>query len=77
MVVVNFYSMRDHNYFAYILTNKHKTVLYTEVTNDLKRRVYEHENGIIPGFAKNTIAIIWFGINVSSIFNMPSKEKKK
>ena len=44
--------MRFHNYFVYILTNKNKTVLYTGVTNDLQRRIYEHENGIISGFTK-------------------------
>jgi len=32
-----------HNYFTYILTNKSKEVLYIEVTNDIKRRIYEHE----------------------------------
>jgi len=36
--------MRHHNYFVYITTNKSKTVLYTGVTNDLKRRLSEHEN---------------------------------
>ena len=44
--------MRFHNYYVYIITNKNKTVLYTGVTNDLKRRLYEHENGILPGFTK-------------------------
>ena len=32
-------------YFVYILTNANKTVLYTGVTNDLERRLAEHEEG--------------------------------
>ena len=35
-----------HNYFVYILTNKSKTVLYTEVTNDIENRLLEHEESI-------------------------------
>ena len=36
-----------HNYFVYIVTNKDKSVLYVGVTNDLKRRLWEHEQDSI------------------------------
>ena len=37
--------MRPHSYHVYILTNAHHTVLYTGVTNDLRRRMEEHRSG--------------------------------
>ena len=35
--------------YVYILTNYNKTVLYTGVTNNLQRRLYEHRMGINNG----------------------------
>lgn len=43
-------------YYAYIMTNKHNRVLYTGVTSDLKRRVYDRKEKLIDGFTKKYIA---------------------
>ena len=42
----------DKQFFVYIMTNHNNRVLYTGVTNDLKRRVFEHREGIVEGFTK-------------------------
>ena len=36
-------------YYIYILSNSNKNVIYTGVTNDLVRRVYEHKNHLDKG----------------------------
>jgi putative endonuclease len=53
--------MTAKEYYVYIMTNKSKT-LYTGVTNDLVRRVYEHKSKIISGFTSryNITKLVYF-----------------
>lgn len=44
--------MKEKNYYVYIITNKHNTVLYVGVTNNLVRWVYQHREKIVEGFSK-------------------------
>ena len=44
--------MLTKQYYVYFLTNYNNKVLYVGVTNDLKRRVYEHKQGLVDGFTK-------------------------
>jgi putative endonuclease len=37
-----------YNFYVYILTNKAKKVLYTGMTNNLKRRLHEHKSKLNP-----------------------------
>ena len=39
------------NYFVYILSNKNK-ILYVGMTDNLSRRIFEHKQRLIDGFAK-------------------------
>jgi putative endonuclease len=38
--------------YVYTWTNKMRRVLYTGVTNDLVRRVYQHRSGVVEGFTR-------------------------
>jgi putative endonuclease len=39
------------SYYVYIITNWNNKVLYTGVTNNLERRIFEHKNKLVPGFS--------------------------
>ncbi|MBA2491103.1 MAG: GIY-YIG nuclease family protein [Gammaproteobacteria bacterium] len=50
-----------NRYYVYILTNNSRT-LYTGVTNDLMRRIYEHRQKMVSGFTAryNIARLAWF-----------------
>ena len=52
----------DKLYFVYILTNQRHTVLYTGVTSDLKARVYQHREKLLPGFSSryNVFKLVYY-----------------
>ena len=51
-------------YYIYLLTNKHNNVLYTGVSNDLIRRIYEHKNKLQKGFTEkyNVERLVYYEI---------------
>jgi putative endonuclease len=54
--------MRDHDYWVYILTNKHRTTLYIGMTNSLELRLWQHRWGDTNGFTKryHLNRLVWF-----------------
>src|SRR3990172_7412753 len=54
----------DKLYSFYIMTNRNNTVLYTGVTNDLRRRVYEHKEKKVEGFTKkyNVTKLVYYEV---------------
>ena len=54
--------MRLFIFYVYILTNKHRSVFYIGMTNDLERRCFEHKAKKINGFTKryNVDELVYF-----------------
>ena len=44
--------MRERHFYTYLLTNLTNTTLYTGVTNNLCRRVWEHKEQRVESFPK-------------------------
>jgi putative endonuclease len=42
----------EKQYYVYILANKRNGTLYTGMTSDLVKRVWQHKNSMVDGFTK-------------------------
>ena len=64
-------------YYVYIMTNKRNTVLYTGVTDNLYKRIYEHKNKLAEGFTKryNIDKLVYYEV-FDSPYNAISREKQ-
>mgnify|MGYP005847013909 CR=1 FL=1 len=65
------------NYYVYILSSKRNGTLYTGVTSDIAKRVYEHKNGMVEGFTKKYCIhnLVWYEIH-TSIESAITREKQ-
>ena len=65
------------NYFVYFLSNWNIKVLYIGVTNNLERRIYEHQNKLVPGFTEkyNVTKLVYFE-QTEDVISAISREKQ-
>ena len=64
-------------YYVYILTNQTNKVLYTGITNNIHRRVYENKNELIEGFtSKYNVNKLVFLEEFSTSIEAITAEKK-
>jgi putative endonuclease len=59
------------------MTNKINTTLYTGVTNNLSRRVFEHKNKLVEGFTKkyNLDKLVYYEL-YTDIYEAIGREKQ-
>ena len=69
--------MREREYCIYIMTNRYNNVLYTRVTNDLYRRVYEHKEHLVKGFTAKYLIEKLVYFEVTSDINAAIEREKQ
>ncbi len=69
--------MIKRQFYVYILTNKTNNVLYTGVTNNLARRIFEHKNKVNVGFTSkyNVDKLVYYEV-FDSAYEAISREKQ-
>jgi putative endonuclease len=67
----------EKQYCVYIMTNPTNTVLYTGITSDLPRRVFQHKAKETPGFTEkyNCVKLVYFEVT-GDVESAISREKQ-
>ena len=64
-------------YYVYILASRKNGTLYTGVTNNLIRRIYEHRNNLVEGFtSKYKVHVLVYYEYTDSIEAALAREKQ-
>ena len=55
------------SFYVYILASKRNGTLYIGMTDDLVRRIWQHRDGILPGFTKRygVKTLVWYELHES------------
>ena len=50
--------------YVYIMASRRNGTLYIGVTSDLVKRVWEHRNGVVPGFTRKygCKLLVWYAV---------------
>ncbi|WEK04762.1 MAG: GIY-YIG nuclease family protein [Candidatus Devosia phytovorans] len=56
-------------FFVYILTNKHRNVVYTGVTSNLIGRTFVHRNDLVDGFSRRYKVhdLVWYEQHLTAL----------
>lgn len=67
----------DKHSYIYLLSNNPNTVIYTGVTSNLQKRIYEHKEKLVEGFTKkyNVVKLVYFE-EFGNIKNAIEREKQ-
>ncbi len=67
--------------FVYILASKKNGTLYTGVTSNLERRIYQHKNHLLEGFTRkhDVTRLVWYeqGDDIGSAISLEKKIKNR
>jgi len=64
-------------YYVYLLTSSNNRVMYVGVTNNLTRRVYEHQNKLVKGFTeKYDVNKLVYYEPTNDVFTAPTRERE-